>query len=86
MFDKLEITKNLKNLHILLLEEDHYVFQDSIHIMRKLTQEFVCQVFLINQLIFDYVKRILSEVDIVSLGYFKGKNQLFDTKSLKLVI
>ncbi|RMZ97687.1 alpha-1-6-mannosyl-glyco 2-beta-N-acetylglucosaminyltransferase isoform X3 [Brachionus plicatilis] len=65
VFDKIMITKNLKNLHVLLLEEDHYVFQDSIHIIRKLTKE------------------ILSDVDLVSLGYFKGKSQLFDPKSLK---
>ena len=27
-------------MHALLLEEDHYVFQDSIHIIRQLTEKY----------------------------------------------
>ncbi|CAF0703814.1 unnamed protein product [Brachionus calyciflorus] len=66
IFDKLSLTSRMENLHVLLLEEDHYLFQDSIHIIHQLTD------------------KILSDVDVVSLGYFKGKLQLFDKKEIHL--
>ena len=39
VFEKLNETKNLENLHVLLLEEDYYLMPDSIHVLRKLSEK-----------------------------------------------
>jgi alpha-1,6-mannosyl-glycoprotein beta-1,2-N-acetylglucosaminyltransferase len=38
VFEKLNITKTLENLYVLLLEEDHYLMPDALHVLRQLTQ------------------------------------------------
>ena len=39
VFEKLNETKHLENLHVLLLEEDYYLMPDSIHVLRKLSEK-----------------------------------------------
>ena len=38
VFERLNETKNLENLHVLLLEEDYYLMPDSIHVLRMLIE------------------------------------------------
>jgi len=38
-FDQLNETKNIDNLQVLLLEDDYYLFPDTIYTLRKLTEK-----------------------------------------------
>ena len=44
VFEKLKVTKQLNNLQILLLEEDYYLFPDSIHVLRKLSEKILSDI------------------------------------------
>jgi hypothetical protein len=48
IFDKLNETRLINNLHVLLLEEDHYLLPDSIHVLRKLSEKYFVQLLKIN--------------------------------------
>jgi hypothetical protein len=39
VFEMFNETKNIDNLHVLLLEEDYYLMPDSIHVLRKLSEK-----------------------------------------------
>ena len=41
MFETLKETKKIKNLQILLIEEDHFLVPDAIFMLRKLNEKYI---------------------------------------------
>lgn len=92
MFEHLRVVKNVKNLNVLLLEEDYYLLPDSIHVLRKLTQKYDLELFPILNLILNLkfwisikYNRILSDIDVVSLAVFERAKQNMQMVSLDQV-
>lgn len=48
VFERLKVTKNLENLQILLLEEDHYLMPDSIYMLRKLSEKILSDIDVVS--------------------------------------
>lgn len=48
VFEKLEFVNRLKNLQILLLEEDHYLMPDAIHVLRKLSENILSDIDVVS--------------------------------------
>ena len=83
-FEQLNETRSLKNLHVLLLEEDHYLMPDSIHVLRKLSEKYELMfgnIFQHKQKIFNFgkirdflnfVKKYIKKL-IFSLRFIKFK-------------
>ncbi|RMZ97683.1 alpha-1-6-mannosyl-glyco 2-beta-N-acetylglucosaminyltransferase [Brachionus plicatilis] len=59
IFDRLNETKLLDNLHILMLEEDHYLLPDSIHVLHKLSEKILSDIDVVSLAIFDRSKQNL---------------------------
>lgn len=60
VFEKLKVTKQLNNLQILLLEEDYYLFPDSIHVLRKLSEKILSDIDVVSLAVFEKLKQNLN--------------------------
>ncbi len=72
VFEKLNATGELNDLQVLLLEEDHYLMPDAIHILRKLSEKILSDIDVvslgfINKLVQDlnFSEKTLNKVSVV---------------------
>ena len=68
VFEKLRETKNLDNLHVLLLEDDYYLMPDSIHVLRKLSEFILSDIDVVSLGIFE--KRHKQSIEMDSLNVY----------------
>jgi alpha-1,6-mannosyl-glycoprotein beta-1,2-N-acetylglucosaminyltransferase len=59
VFEQLNETRDMKNLHVLLLEEDHFLFPDSIHVLRKLSEKILSDIDVVSLAHFEKLKQNL---------------------------
>lgn len=57
MFETLKETKQIKNLQILLIEEDHFLVPDAIFMLRKLNEKYIA--FRIDSFIYSKLLTVL---------------------------
>lgn len=58
MFETLKETKQIKNLQILLIEEDHFLVPDAIFMLRKLNEKYMAfciDFFIYSKLLTDLI-------------------------------
>lgn len=58
-FEQLNETRDLNNLHVLLLEEDYFLFPDAIHTLRKLSERILSDIDVVSLAVFEKNKQNL---------------------------
>jgi hypothetical protein len=61
MFETLKETNQIKNLQILLIEEDHFLVPDAIFMLRKLNEKYIA--FRIGSFIYSKLLTVLIRVE-----------------------
>ncbi|CAF0703818.1 unnamed protein product [Brachionus calyciflorus] len=68
IFEKLNETRLLENLHVLILEEDYYLLPDSIHALRKLSEIILSDIDVVSLAIFERNKQNLEMKNLNKFG------------------
>lgn len=64
MFDKLKETSRMNDLHVVLLEEDHFLFPDALYTLRKLGEKIQSDIDVVSLAHFEKSKQNLDNVKL----------------------
>lgn len=67
VFEQLNVTKGMRNLQILLLEEDYYLMPDAIHVLRKLAQKQLSDIDVVS---LAHIQKLVQDLEFNKLSLY----------------